>query len=124
MIRNASDQRECRVLAVEWHRQGAVAVIGEACGVMLGMAGAMGVVGEHTHGSQITSEQKWKGCRAPLRGHFQPVQKRSTRARWTASIGLSGFSPGRGHVRAVPAVEKVSAACIATARAAPKFVTF
>lgn len=101
-----------------------MAAIGEVCGVILCTASAMGAVGEHAHGSQITSEQKWKALHRRVRGLIQLVQKRSTGAVWSFSSGLSGSSPARGHVRAVPAVEKVSAAPIGTAQAARKFVIF
>ena len=99
-----------------------VAVSGEACWVMLCTASALLVVGEHSHDPQIISEQKWKGCSAPLRGQIQLVQKRSSGATWTFSSGLSGSRAARGHVRAVPAVEDVSTARIATAQASRKFV--
>ena len=88
MIRNALSNALCRELGMEWRRRGEVVVIGEAYGIMKSTADAMDALREHSHGSQIISEQKWKSCLAPIRGKILLVQKRSSGAMWTFSSGL------------------------------------
>ena len=65
MIRNALSNALCRELGMEWRRRSEVVVIGEAYGIMKSTADAMDALREHSHASQIISEQKWKSCLAP-----------------------------------------------------------